>query len=212
MKRTFTFVAGVLALGALAYAGGQLWAQGNAARPAAAPQTRIALINLPYVIKNYEKYKNFLKDMKEEDKKYVEQIKAKQALADSKTKEAQAATDGATKDRLEQDIRNLKREVEDVATKARRDMQKKGSDMMVKVYKEIRDAAWRHAQGHNYDLVLHFEEASTKEEVDNPALIMRKMNGGGATPLYWNPSLDISGHVLHALNTSYKSAAAPAPK
>jgi Skp family chaperone for outer membrane proteins len=207
-------VAGALALGVAVYAGSRLSAQNTGATRPAAPQTRIALINLPYVIKNYEKYKSFIKEMQEEDKKYVEQIKTKKDIQEKKAKEAAATPDAAKKEALEQEGRNLQRDIEDLAAKARKEMNKRGSDMMVQVYKEIRDAAWRHAQSNNFDLVLHFEDGSTAEEMNSAAVIMRKMNAGGCIPLHWNPALDISGHVLYALNAAYAGAtgkpAAPA--
>ena len=213
MKRTVTYVAGVLALGAALYAGSRLLAQNTgAARPAAAPSTRIALINLPYVIKNYDKYKNFTKQIMEDEKKYTDEIKGKKDEQDRKTKELQNAVDPAKKEAAETAVKNLQREIEDLAAKARKEMNKKGIDMMVLVYKEVRDAAWRHAQSNNFDMVLHFEDGTTGEEMNSPALMMRKIQAGGCIPLYWNPALDISGHVLYALNAAYsgsKPAASP---
>ena len=107
----------------------------------------------------------------------------------------------------------MQRDIEDLAAKARREMNKKGADMMVVVYKEIRDTAWRHAQSNNFDVVLHFADGTTPEEMNSPQSIVPKMQAGGCVPLYWNPALDISGYVLQALNSSYRAAsgtAAPA--
>jgi len=204
-------VAGVLALGAVVYAGSRLWAQagGAAARPAA-PQTKIGLINLPYVVKNYEKYKNFMKQMQDEEKTYADQIKTKKEQQEAKSKAMAASTDESKKLALEQEIKNLQREIEDLAGKARRDLNKKVADMMVIVYREIRDAAFRHAQANNIDLVMHFVDGTTPEEMNSPMAILPKMQGGGCIPLTWNPGLDISGHILFALNSNYKNPA-PAP-
>jgi Skp family chaperone for outer membrane proteins len=205
-------VAGVLVLGVVVYAGSRLWAQNTAgaARPAA-PTTRIGLINLPYVIKNYDKYKTFMKQMLEEEKNYAEQIKSKKDQQEAKSKALQSTLDAAKKDALETEIRNLQRDVEDLAAKARREMNKKGADMMVVVYKEIRDAAYRHAGSNNFDVVMHFADGTTPEEMNSPQAIVPKMQAGGCIPLYWNPALDISGHVLYALNTAYRGAASGTP-
>jgi Skp family chaperone for outer membrane proteins len=214
VKRTVTYVAGVLALGAALYAGSRLLAQNTgAARPAAAPQTRIAVINLPYIYKNYEKYKNFLKQMQDEEKNYANDLKTKQDQKEAKAKALSGAVDAAQKEKLETEIRNLQREVEDLAAKARKELNKKAADMLVQVYREIRDAAFRHAQGHNFDLVLHFSDGTTEQEMNSAQAILPKMQAGGCVPLYWNPALDISGHVLYALNTAYNGtskSAAPA--
>ena len=64
MKRTVIVAAGVLALG-VAICVGRLWAQQTGARPAAAePKTKVAVFNLTYVVKNYEKFKAFQEDLK----------------------------------------------------------------------------------------------------------------------------------------------------
>jgi Skp family chaperone for outer membrane proteins len=208
VKRTVAIVAGVVSLGVALYVG-KLWAQTTPARPAGTPQTRVGLLNIRYVVKNYDKYKFFMEQMKEEDKKYVEQIKAKQTQAEAIKK--QLDTKPANKEALEMQLRNLQREAEDITQSARTAAAKRGNEEMVKVYKEIRDAAYRHAQSNNYDIVLHFEGPADKDEVDSPVLIVRNMNAGGAVPMYWNTQLDISQHVLHALNTAYRSAGAKKP-
>ena len=206
MKRTVTYAAGVLILGVAVYAGSRLWAQNTSGAARPAPTTRIALINLPYVIKNYEKYKSFIKQMQEEEKGYANDIKTKKDQQEAKNKQLQSTVDAAQKEKLETEIRTLQRDIEDLVAKARREMNKKGADMMVVVYKEIRDAAWRHAQSNNFDIVLHFADGTTPDEMNSPQSIVPKMQAGGCVPLYWNPALDISGHVLYALNTAYKGA------
>src|SRR5262249_1696264 len=101
VKRTVTYAAGVLILGGAVYAGSRRWAQKTcgAARPA--PTTRIALINLPYVIKNYEKYKSFIKQMQEEEKGYANDIKTKKDQQEAKNKQLQSTVDAAQKEKLE---------------------------------------------------------------------------------------------------------------
>ena len=54
MKRTVVVLTGLLALVAAAYVGGRLRAQTGAA-PAPEPRTRIALINLLFVLEKYER-------------------------------------------------------------------------------------------------------------------------------------------------------------
>ena len=116
-------------------------------------------------------------------------------------KEVEPMSQGAAREAKEQEMRNVQREMEDLKLKVRKEVGQRSNDEMVKVYKEVRDAAYRHAQAHNFDLVLHFEGPADKQEVDSPVLVMRNMNAGGCVPLYWNSALDISGHVLKALNS-----------
>src|SRR5439155_1529767 len=68
VKRTVCLAAGLVALGVVIYVG-KLWAQqpgAAGATPAAAPEprTRIALLNLNYVIKFYKKFNNYQEQLK----------------------------------------------------------------------------------------------------------------------------------------------------
>ena len=205
MNRSMVWLVGALSLGAAAYFGSKLWAQpagGAVSRPAASATTRVAMLNLRWVIKNYAKYQQFIELMKKEEKKFIEEMQLKQKTMESLAKQAEAAQ-GAEREAKEQQIRNLQRDMEDYKLKIRKEVAQKSNDEMVKVYKEVRDAAYRHAQSNNFDLVLHFEGPADKAEVDSPVLVMRNINAGGCVPLYWNPSLDISGHVLNALNKAF---------
>ncbi len=206
MKKSMVLALSMLSLGVAAYFGSRVGGQSAAApRPAATAQTRIAMLNLRWVIKNYAKYQSFIEQMKHEEAGYLTQLQEKQKLIESKAKDAEKLTP-ADRERLETELRNIQREMEDIKLKARKDVTQKSNDEMVKVYKEVRDAAYRHAQSQGFDLVLHFEGPADKNEVDSPVLVTRNMNAGGCVPLYWNPSLDISGHVLNALNSAFKNA------
>jgi Skp family chaperone for outer membrane proteins len=196
------FTVGVLSLTAAVWFASKLLAE-PPARPAATGQTRVAMLNMRWVIKNYLKYNAFINSMKLEEKKYIDELTLKQKAIEKLAKEMEPLPQGAGRDSKEQEIRNLQREMDDIKLRARKEVQQKGNDEMVKVYKEVRDAAYRHATSNGFDLVLHFDGAADKTEIDSPVLVMRSINSGGCAPLYWNPSLDISGHVLKVLNDAY---------
>jgi Skp family chaperone for outer membrane proteins len=195
----------VLSLGTAVYFGSRLGANPTAAQPPVT-QTRIAMLNLRWVIKNYAKYQSFIGEIQATEKNYIDQLTTKQKQLEDKAK-AMEKLPAAEKERAEQEVRDLQRGIEDIKLKARKDVAQRSNDQMVKVYKEVRDAAFRHAQANGFDLVLHFEGPAESNEVDSPILVTRNMNAGGCVPLYWNPSLDISGHVLKALNAQYQPAA-----
>lgn len=204
MKKTLTvLMAGIVAVGTGLYIHSRASAQGGAA---AAPRTRIALLNLNYVIKNYAKYKNFQAEMKREGEGHQKTIQAKTKLMETLKGKLTPATTAEQREQIEGQMRTLKREVEDITVKARRELARKGSEAMVTIYKEVREAAQRHAMSNNFDLVLHFEEATTEGELDTAKNIMRKMNAGGCVPMYWRNGMDISWHVMNSLNAKYKAA------
>jgi Skp family chaperone for outer membrane proteins len=203
VKKPMVLALSMLSLGAAVYFGTRLVAQ-TATRPAATAQTRVAMLNLRWVIKNYAKYQSFIDQIKGDEKKYLDELTAKQKLIETKAKDADKLP-AAEREKLEIEVRNIQRDMEDIKLKARKEVTQKSNDEMVKVYKEVRDAAYRHAQSQGFDLVLHFEGPADAKEVDSPMLVTRNMNAGGCVPLYWNPALDISGHVLTALNAPFKA-------
>ena len=214
MKRTVVFTAGIWALGLAGYLGSHARAQqpGNApAAPAAAePRTRIALINLAYVIKNYKKTETFQAEIKAEFKSYEGRVQAKQTQLEQLAKHA---TDpGTTAQQKEADgaeITKLKREIEDLNNEAKKVLSKKNDEQMVILYREIQDAAQRYAVAHNYDLVLHYIDAVTQADYYSPGAIARKLQSSACMPMYQAPGLDISMQVVMALNASYLRAQQP---
>jgi len=218
VKRKVVFTAGVLALGLAGYFGSHLRAQQPGTAPGAPafaePRTRIALINLAYVIKNYKKTETFQAEIKAEFQAYEGRAKAKQTQMEQLAKHA--SDPKTTPDQREADQREmtkLKREVEDLNNEAKGNLGKKGDEQMVILYREIQDAAQRYAMAHNYDLVLHYIDATTQADYYAPGSIARKLQSPACMPMYQAPGLDISREVVIALNASYvHNSAAPATR
>jgi len=90
VKRTITILAGVATLGVGIYLGSYLWAQQTGqqpARPTAPPlQTRVAVINVAQVIKNYNKFKMYQEELKKQIKPLNDQVdKLKADVANRQT-------------------------------------------------------------------------------------------------------------------------------
>jgi Skp family chaperone for outer membrane proteins len=192
---------GVLSLAGAVYFASQLWAKPSPA--GAPPQTRVAILNLRLVIKQYDRYKQFIEAIRKEEAGYIEAMKKKQKQADELGTQADGLP-AAAREAREQEIRSLQRELENLKDKARKEVSEKSTREMVTVYKLVREAATRYAKANNIDLVLHYEGAIEKDEVDSPALVLRNLNAGGCTPLHWDPSLDITAPIIEALNTDFK--------
>jgi Skp family chaperone for outer membrane proteins len=206
VKRTVVFTAGVLAIGLAGYLGSQLRAQqptaaGTAQPTAAEPRTRVALLNLAYVIKNYTKWKTFQDEIKGDFKNFDARVQAKQKIMEETGK--RPATTPEQQDAVKAEITKLKREVEDINNEAKMVLGKKSDEQMVILYREIQDAAQRYAMAHNFELVLHYTEATTQADYYSAANIARKLQAGGLVPLYQVPGLDISREVVMALNAAY---------
>ncbi len=208
MKRTVAWAAGVLAIGLAGYFGSRGWAQQAApaapARPAAEPRTRVALLNMHYVIKNYEKWKSFQNELKGDYKVYEERLKANRAKQEMLV--AQAKDPKATPEQQEsaaKQVKQLQREAEDLSNEGKATIGKKQGDQLVIVFKEVQDAAMRYALAHNFEMVLHYSDALTATDYYNAGNIMHKLDGA-LLPLYYQPDLDISLQVVTMLNSHYQ--------
>jgi Skp family chaperone for outer membrane proteins len=216
VKRTVGIVVGVLTLGVAIYVGSRLSAQQPGAaggpKPAGAPvgstKTRVALLNLKYVVTNYRKWTNFQEEYKVEFKKFQARVEPlEKQLETIMAQGKDPKTDAATKDKLEKDARNLQRQMQDIGEEAKATLGKKESDMLVIIYREVAAAVARFSASNDIDLVLHYNDATTPDDMNTAANIQRKMGSGPCTPLYWKAQeVDISAPVLQMLDANYRAA------
>jgi Skp family chaperone for outer membrane proteins len=212
-------VVGLATLGVAAYVGGRLFAQqqpvGGAVRPASATRgTRVAILNLKYVVTNYKKWTAFQDEYKAQYKVYEEKVQAKNKTLEAyKQALAKPELDAATREKYEKDGKTLQREMQDIADEAKNTLGKKESDQLVIIYKEVAQAVSQFATANDLDLVLHYNDATTPEEMSSAANIHRKMGSGPCTPVYYKPGeVDISLAILQMLNQKLQaSAPAAAP-
>jgi Skp family chaperone for outer membrane proteins len=209
MKAMFCAGSLVVALAAVIGAG-RLFAEGKDQKPAKQPkpQTRIALLNLTHVIKNYDKYKNFQGEMKttvktfeERDKKlraHAEKLRAQMEKAKQQKEESGVVP--AKADDLEEKLKKIQRDLEDNQVKAKKALGKKSEEEMKILYMDVYEAARRYAAAHEFDLVLHYNDGVTEEELHSPQNIARKLNTGALTPLYAARGMDISSELTNLLN------------
>lgn len=204
MKKSLVMVlVGTVALGAaLVFTRTGVTAPAGAGTP---PRTRVALVNLTYVFKWYDKYIHYQKEMKDFIKTLEEPVKTKQKQLLDKRRQAQLAQTPADKEKFEQEMKVLKREVEDLQASGRKQLAEK-SKQIVTIYKEVQTMAQKHALSNNFDLVLQFQDAAEKEEINSPGNILRKLRSPGVIPMYWQQNMDISWHVVNSLNAAYRAA------
>ena len=217
-RKAIIAAAGVAVVGALIYVG-SLWAQPPAGpavptRPAAAPRTKIALLNLTYVITYYEKYKAYKEEMKGLAKPFEERIKAKQLEMEALRTEALSKDKPITEARkleIEKLMAKADFEMKEANNDAKMALAKQAEKQMVLLYKEVQSAAQRYASSHDFDLVLQYNEPLEQDAYFGPANVERKMSAGALIPLYYSSGMEISQDVLGMLNASYHPTAGVAP-
>jgi len=210
-KKIF-WLAGFAALALGAYLGTNLLlAQTAATKPVAQPteqRSRIGLLNLHHVVKNYAKAVALNNEMKEVFTPLQAKTKAKTAQLEALNKEGQLKPE--IRETIEKQMRILKRELEDLSNEAQMMIGKKQDEQVVLIYREVQEAAQRVAVAHGYDMVLHYNDPTTSAEYWSASNIVRKMQGGACMPIYFAPGVDISADVVNALNQAYSRVAPPA--
>jgi Skp family chaperone for outer membrane proteins len=215
VKKTGVAVGGLILLGGLCYVG-SLSGQGTPAstsqQAAQAPptRTRIALLNLTYVIKNYEKYKHF----QEEIKGIIEPFQTKDAGLRRQLEEMrkQVEANPGQREEMERKAKDIQRQLEDNSAEAKLRLGKRSDDEMKTLFMDVADAVQKYATSHDFELVLHYNDAVTESDFLSAQNIARKLNTGALMPLYYQRSMDISVDVVRLLNynVSPNGAAAPA--
>jgi Skp family chaperone for outer membrane proteins len=209
--RTLLWVSGVVVAVAAFVGAGSLWAENDAKKPES-PRTRIGLFNLSYVVKNYHKYKTFQEDMKG----FIEPYQRKDVLLrkklDKLRAEAEAlakqSSDGEQpakqlqqkKEALEENAKQLQRELEDNLSETKRKVGERSDDQMKMIYIDVYEAVRRYAKNHDLDAVLHYNDALSREEYYSVKNIAAKINSGGLMVATSTPGLDISKDIADLLN------------
>jgi Skp family chaperone for outer membrane proteins len=164
-------------------------------------RTRVALLNITYVIKYYYKYKTYQDELKTALEPFQKKDAGLKKQAEEVAKQLQDATTPADRrERLEKKLKKLQRELEDNSNDAKQKANRRTEEQMKIIYTDVEDAAQRYARAHDFDLVLHYTDAVTKEESYSGQSIARKLQVGALMPLYAAPGMDISKDLVATLN------------
>jgi Skp family chaperone for outer membrane proteins len=203
VKRKFGIITGIAAL-ALAVYVASLWAQNTQGRGPAL-QTKVAVVNLPMVIKNYDKYKNYEKDLKEFAEGYQ---KKEEAIKAEMTK--LRVDDKLSVEEKEQQAKRCQRDLEDLGLQFKKEIAKKQEAQLVTLYQEVEDMVKRVAETYNFEMVLQYSDAPDPKDRNTAMNILRKVQGGMCGPMYAASGLDISQMVYYNLNRLYNNNSAKA--
>lgn len=216
-------LAGVLGIAGLGLAG-LAWAQQGQppVRPAApvaagqpnapTPRTRVAVVNMAFVIKNYQKFQATQQDSERQLKVMEDQLEnKKKLLMGMKTETENPQTTPQRREQLEHDMRKVQHEMQEMGDDFKMQFGKRQGEVFVQMYREIQDAVQSYARASDLEMVFHYNDAVTPADMYHPMNIQRKLQGGGCMPMYIAPGMDISERIVSMLNSRYQAAAPAAP-
>lgn len=239
MKKTLACVAGLLALaGAYGVWGNWTSAQappgnpqnGNpAVRPVSAsapapqtqptttpmtnaqmPSTRVAVVNINKVLRNYNKAQNLNAQIRTKVQKYATDMNAKrEEITKLQAELAKPTIAPADKERYEKQIVAIQRYLQDVDNEARKTIGKEQGDIAIMIFREIEGVIRAVATTNNFDIVMSFPDATDDHEMYTQENVVRKLAAQAAMPMYYKPHVDITSAVVQTLNASYPAPPAP---
>lgn len=176
-------------------------------RTAPAGPTKIGLIDMAKVFKDYDKFKALRENLKAEiqrsDSKAKQLNERVQSLA-TQMKEMKPGGPGYAQ--LEKQLLTAQGELAAYAKGEQRDLMRKESQIYKQIYIEVTQAVAKYAQIKGYTLVIRFSPKGA-EQSETPQAIVDSMN---RQVIYHRPNDDITDNVLYFLNNQYKSTRAPA--
>jgi Skp family chaperone for outer membrane proteins len=166
-------------------------------------RSSVAVVNLAYVLRNYQKATESQEKFRALYKEYEWRVQRLNRKLEAANKEMmQGDLKPAQREDREKEVRTLQRQVQDLSDEARRTLGAKQGATIVELYKEVDRAVSRYAREHDLDLVLQYNDAVTEAEANSPPAIERRVGGPGCClPLYVrSKAVDISDKVLAILN------------
>jgi Skp family chaperone for outer membrane proteins len=205
-------LAGLAVLGVVLSPGSRLGAQ-TPVQP-----TRIGIINMVEVVRNYKKAQNLEADLHRVQADWENRLKPFSDQANIlRTKYNSSTLSQQEREQVERDMRKVQMDFQAMQEDAKKDLQKRSGEVYKQIYREVEDAVTRFAGSNGYAVVFFCNDAVNPDDKYAPANVARKFSlPAAAMPIYVASQVDITAIIANNLNTIYQAAAsapaAPAPR
>ncbi len=163
-------------------------------------QTRVAVINLQQVIKQYRKWNDFEQGYKNLYNQYNAEFERQKAKGMDLKSQLDKAVDDATKDKIQQASKELERQVQDMGERAKKELGKMRDEQAQQIYQEVEQAVQAFARANDIEMVLHFNDAVAPADYYHPLNVQRKLQTGACMPMYVDPRMNITDTISAMLN------------
>jgi Skp family chaperone for outer membrane proteins len=214
VKKILYVFAGIVALGGLGWVGTWVSAQQQppgTIQPAstnnAKPVSKIGVVNIAKVLKNFTKA-NYLGDtLLKEAKQHEDSLKLKQQELKKLEMNIAMMAKGPAQDEEAKKLRQANADLQELEIQLRKKVSERQADMANEVMKSIDHIVDFLAKQNGLELVLQYPDATTEEEAKLPVNSIRRLSAPAVMVAWRHPGLDISDEVVRYLNHYF-----PAPQ
>jgi Skp family chaperone for outer membrane proteins len=203
MRQVLRISGVLLIVGALVLAS-RSWSDAKPAPPR--PQMKVRLLNLTYVMKNYEKVKTFNAELRAAARPFQDEntnYNIRMLLLAAGAQKSKTTPE--VRKQLEAEGKELRKVIEDNKGDYQKSVGKKRQELLKILYADIEAATRRYARANDIDLVMHYHDAVTKAELDGAPNITRKLQLDSLMPMYTAPGMDISKEIVADLNARLRA-------
>jgi Skp family chaperone for outer membrane proteins len=208
VKRLFTRLAAVVAVGAALGLAPAVHAQGSGGSGggAAATSQRICIVNIASVLRDYDKANAQGEEITKLRAEYVGRVNVLRDKLAAIQAQYQKAADPQAKKKLENDAKEIQRQIQDIDGEAQEKLTKMSNDTIVRVYQEIKGVITDIAKTNSLAMVLCYPGPSKVADETNPAVAQLMLQTPALIPFY-HSGMDITHVVLETLNKRYPAPA-----
>lgn len=202
MRISLSYAATVAVLCVLGFAAQPAWSQTGAAAPAAAGNSSVAVIDIPYIFKNLARFKQAINDMKTDFDSTQEFLNQEQGKIRKEAEKIEQYKPGSLEyKQIEESVARMKVELQLEGAKRQKELMEREAVIYFNAYREIEAEVAKFANRNGLNLVLRY----SAEPMD-PTKRDTIMQGISRMVVYQR-ELDITGFILDRLNQGTPKAA-----
>jgi len=164
--------------------------------------SKVAVLNLSYVMKNCKKWDRFQSDYKGKIEAFDKKLRPLKDHLDEWSKELGKLDVTAVDEKaeIEKKSRKTQQTIQDLGEEFKKTLADFEGATLTSLYNDVKNMAKRYAKSKGIELVMHFNDGTTEEEANTAQNIGRKMGHGALFPIYVGPGMDIGDEILELLN------------
>ncbi len=164
---------------------------------------RIAYVNIPKVLRHFERANAEGAKISQQREAYVNQVKTERAALENLTDQYQATDDEQILKTLQEQALATQKRIEAIDKEAQQQLTERSNGTIVEVYTQIRSVIEALAKDRGLDVIEAFPAPTVPEEERSPQVAQLMLQSPALMPFYVKRELDLTDEVIERLNKKY---------